>query len=165
MNATTYNADTTLASIQPGPKWGSVFATLEAQGVAVAGGRDANVGIAGFLTGGGNSYYTARYGMACDTVVNYEVVLANGSIVNANASSNADLFKALKGGSGNFGIVTRFDMQAFSTTGIWGGMRVAAREYGDTLITELINFTNNQQSTPADAFIVRLSPKFPGKQS
>ena len=57
----------------------------------------------------------------CDNVLNYEVVLADGRIVNANAQENADLWLALKGGSSNFGIVTRFDMQTFPQGSIWGG--------------------------------------------
>lgn len=157
LSQTTYNPDTTLASIQPGPRWGDVFATLEAEGVIVAGGRDADVGIGGFLTGGGNSYYTGRMGFGCDSVVNFEVALADGSIVNANKTSNSDLWKALKGGSGNFGIVTRFDMQAFSTNGIWGGMRASNRTYGDQLIDELVKFGNSSSDHPEDAFLINFT--------
>ena len=53
--------------------------------------------------------------------MNLEVVLADGSIINANARENSDLFRALKGGSGNFGIVTRFDLQTFPQADFWGG--------------------------------------------
>lgn len=55
-----------------------VYQALEPHGVTVVGGRAAGVGVAGFLTGGGNSFYTARRGFACDNVVNFQVVLANG---------------------------------------------------------------------------------------
>lgn len=57
----------------------------------------------------------------CDNVINFEVVLASGTIANVNATSNPKLFKALKGGSGNFGIVTRFDMKAYEQGNFWGG--------------------------------------------
>lgn len=56
------------------------------------------------------SFHSNRRGFACDNVVNFEVVLANGTIVNANAHENAGLWRALKGGSGNFGFVTRVDV-------------------------------------------------------
>ncbi|KAJ3471951.1 hypothetical protein MRS44_002050 [Fusarium solani] len=79
-------------------------------GVTAAGGRTSTVGVAGFLTGGGNTVYTARRRFDCDLVDNFEVVLADGRIANANKDSNSDLWKALKGGSANFGIVTRFDV-------------------------------------------------------
>lgn len=62
-----------------------------------------DVGVGGLLLGGGLSFLSTQYGLACDNVVNYEVVLANASIVNANATSYPDLFWALKGGGNQFG--------------------------------------------------------------
>ena len=62
-----------------------------------------DVGVGGLLLGGGVSFLSAQFGFACDNVLNYEVVLADGSIVNANATSNTDLFWALKGGGNQFG--------------------------------------------------------------
>jgi hypothetical protein len=153
----TVDNKTTIASIEPGQNWGTVFQTLESLGAMVAGGRDGGVGIGGFLTGGGNSYYTGLKGFGCDNVVNFEVVLADGSVVNANKDTNSDLYKALKGGSGNFGIVTRFDMAAFPYIPLWGGLRVAERKYGDILIGELINLTNNSKDNPEDAFIINFT--------
>jgi hypothetical protein len=70
---------------------------------------------------GGLSYYSYSQGFICDDVVNYEIVLASGEIVNANAESNPDLFAALKGGGCNFGIVTRYDLQAVDQGEMWGG--------------------------------------------
>lgn len=73
-------------------------------------------------TPGGVSFFSPSRGWACDAVVNFELVLADGTIANANATSNADLYAALKGGQNNFGIITRFDLQAFPLEGpIWGG--------------------------------------------
>jgi FAD/FMN-containing dehydrogenase len=62
-----------------------------------------DVGVAGLTLGGGLSFLSAEYGLVCDNVVNYEVVLADASIVNANAFSNTDLYWALKGGGNQFG--------------------------------------------------------------
>ena len=78
MNGTTLDVKTNIASIQPGSRWNQVYATLDPQGFTVAGGRAGSVGVAGFLTGGGNSFYTAQQGFACDNVKNFEVVLASG---------------------------------------------------------------------------------------
>jgi FAD/FMN-containing dehydrogenase len=97
MNGTTYNAETELASISPAARWGSVYAALEPLGRMVAGGRGSTVGVGGFLLGGGISHHAPRVGLSCDNVVNFEVVLADGRIMNANNTSNADLFTALKG--------------------------------------------------------------------
>lgn len=70
---------------------------------------------------GGISFFSGRYGLVCDNVLNYEVVLADGRIVNANQNSNVDLRNALRGGSNNFGIVTRFDVATFVQGDLWGG--------------------------------------------
>lgn len=78
MHSTTLDTDTLVASVGPGSRWAEVYATLEPHGVTVVGGRAGSVGVAGFLMGGGNSFYTAEKGFACDNVVNFEVVLANG---------------------------------------------------------------------------------------
>lgn len=67
------------------------------------------------------SYFAPRFGFVCDNVENFEVVLASGKIVSANANVNSDLWLALKGGSNNFGIVTRLDFKTFKQGNIWAG--------------------------------------------
>ncbi|EXL97321.1 hypothetical protein FOIG_10367 [Fusarium odoratissimum NRRL 54006] len=113
----------TIASIGAGAKWLDVYQHLDGSGVQVAGGRNGNVGVGGLLLGGGISHFTTKVGWACDRVVNYEVVLANGTLINTNKKENSDLFLALKGGGNNFGVVSRFDIETFpqgdiSTTSI-----------------------------------------------
>ncbi|KAL8906165.1 MAG: hypothetical protein Q9207_002198 [Kuettlingeria erythrocarpa] len=112
---------TGIASIAAGERWARVYEQLATQGLAVAGGRVSKVGVAGLTTGGGLSYFSAATGFVCDNVVNYEVVLASGEIVEANAKVNQDLFRALKGGSNNFGVITRFDQPTFKQGQMWGG--------------------------------------------
>ena len=106
MQNTTLSNDNTTVSVQPGAKWGDVYAALDPQGYAIPGGRASDVGVAGLTLGGGNSFFAARYGFVADNVKNFEIVLGNGTLTNANAQENADLFKGLKGGSGNLGRVT-----------------------------------------------------------
>lgn len=113
MNQTTYDVDTTIASVQPGARWGAVYKALEPSGVAVAGGRADVVGVGGFITGGGYSFYAGTMGWACDAVHNFELVLANGSVIDVNREQHADLFQVLKGSSGNLGLVTRVDLSMF----------------------------------------------------
>jgi hypothetical protein len=74
------------------------------------------------ITSGGLSYFSAKTGFVADTVTNFEIVIASGEVVNANKDTNADLFAALKGGSNNFGIVTKLDFPTFSHKSMWGGM-------------------------------------------
>lgn len=148
MDSTTYDATTKIASVTPGAHWQSVYDTLSPLGVTVAGGRAGTVGVGGFISGGGNSFYSASHGMSCDTVQNFEVVLANGSIVNANAHQNADLWVAMKGGSGNFGLITRFDMYAIefpdaANPNVWGGILQYELSAGDDLLNAMVEFTDN----------------------
>lgn len=113
MNLTTYDSNTQIASIHPGSNWGLVYTTLDPFGVTVAGGRADVIGVGGLTLGGGYSFYSGRTGWACDNVYNFEVVLGNGSIANANSEENSDLFRAMKGSSGNLAFVTRIDMCKF----------------------------------------------------
>lgn len=120
-----FSPATGTVEIGPGATWASVYEELARRGRRVAGGRESTVGVGGLLLGGGISYDSARRGFACDNVLAYEVVLADGRIVRADAcSEHADLFRVLKGGSNNFGIVTRFTMLTLPGTQIWGGLHM-----------------------------------------
>ncbi|KAG7146524.1 Bifunctional solanapyrone synthase like protein [Verticillium longisporum] len=157
LRATKYNTETGIASIEPASRWADAFLTLERSGVAVPGGRDGNVGIGGFLTGGGNSYYTGLYGFGCDSVVNAEIVLADGSIIDANKDSHPDLLKALKGGWGNFGIVTRFDLETFPSKPLWGGIRASENSHTVAVGAAMVNFTANYHKNPDAAYLINFT--------
>ncbi|KAI6093239.1 FAD-binding domain-containing protein [Hypoxylon rubiginosum] len=148
MAKTTYNPETKLASLQPGGRWTNVYADVEKHGVMVAGGREGLVGVGGLLTGGGLTYFTCRDGWGCDQVVNYEVVLADGSIVEANDTKNPDLFRVLKGGHNNFGIVTRFDMRTFEAKNIWDGNIVHSKAVTNEVIEAYVDFQTNLENNP-----------------
>ncbi|KAL1862680.1 hypothetical protein Daus18300_008478 [Diaporthe australafricana] len=95
-----------------GSLWGDIYPYLEEHGRSPIGGRERQVGLGGFLTGGGYPAFSSLYGIGPDSVKGCEVVLADGSVVEANATTHADLWRAVKGGTSNFGIVTRFDIDA-----------------------------------------------------
>ncbi|KAK3688702.1 hypothetical protein B0T22DRAFT_160998 [Podospora appendiculata] len=149
LNATIYDAASETATIEPGARWKEVYAELHKHGRVVAGGREGNVGVAGLILGGGNTFFTARTGFACDNVVAYEVVLADGSIVTADATTNPDLFRALKGaGPGNFGIVTKFTMTAIPCDTVWGGMTFFPKHLIPSAIEAVVDFTDNVANDP-----------------
>ncbi|KAH9999241.1 hypothetical protein F4779DRAFT_605429 [Xylariaceae sp. FL0662B] len=148
MSNTTYVPETKIARIGAGSRWREAYSALEPFGVTVPGGRTSTVGVGGFLLGGGNTFYTARRGFGCDNVVNYEVVIASGEIINANADENSDLFKALKGGSANFGIVTRFDMQAFEAPELWGGLVSYPTSTTQQHIDAYVDWVDNIENYP-----------------
>ncbi|OBT98549.1 hypothetical protein VE01_03636 [Pseudogymnoascus verrucosus] len=107
------NEERSVVKVGAGAKWLSVYQFLDPLGVAVAGGRNGDVGVGGLLLGGGIAHFSPRVGWACDNVVNFEIVLGNGTLTNANLTSHPSLFRALKGGANNFGIVTRVDLSTF----------------------------------------------------
>ena len=153
MRKTTLSADKQTVAVGPGAKWGEVYEYLDDLGAAIPGGRASDVGVAGLTLGGGNSFYASRYGFVCDSVKNFEIVLGNGTITNANAQQNPDLFKGLKGGSGNLGLVTRFDFVAFPSGPLWGG--ITAYEYKDlhNFFKPIVDFTNNIANDPYGSLI------------
>lgn len=153
LNATSYDPDTNVASIEPGARWMDVYASLDKQGVTVVGGRDGGVGVGGFLLGGGTSFFSGTQGFGCDNVINYELVLADGSVVNANASSHSDLWKALKGGGGNLGIVTRFDLEAISAAPIFHDIRFIHGNYSDMVVDTVVNFASHSDTEGANALV------------
>ena len=98
--------------VGPGNNWQSVQKVLDNTGVTVVGGRIGDVGVGGYVVGGGLSFLSPQYGWAANNIVEYEVVLANATVVTASSTSNPDLWKALKGGGSNYGIVTTYTMVA-----------------------------------------------------
>ncbi|KAE9382165.1 FAD-binding domain-containing protein [Stipitochalara longipes BDJ] len=117
----TPSKDGTSVVIGGGCKWADVSKVLDAQGLAVVGGRNSAVGVGGLTLGGGLSFFSPRLGMVCSNIISYEVVLASGIITTASSTSNSDFWRALKGGSNNFGIVTSFTAHSFPCTKIWSG--------------------------------------------
>ncbi len=110
------------AWIGPGKTWGDVYQWLDQYELGVAGGRLSPVGVPGLLLAGGVNFHGNQYGWAADNVVEYEIVLANASIKSVTAKSNSDLFWALKGGSSNFGIVTKFKVNTFTSKQVYAGV-------------------------------------------
>lgn len=99
---------TRTATVGGGATWGMVNDATTAHGLATTGGIVASTGAGGLTLGGGIGYLTRKHGLSCDNLVSAEVVLADGSIVTASEAEHPDLFWALRGGGGNFGVVTEF---------------------------------------------------------
>ncbi|KXX73524.1 Bifunctional solanapyrone synthase [Madurella mycetomatis] len=158
-----YNSGNETVSIGPGTRWGQVYQHLAKYQRAVAGGREATVGVGGLVLGGGNTLFTGRHGFACDNVVEYEVVLASGQIIVATAGGPYDdLFVALKGGGNNFGIVTAFTMRALPCESIWGGGVMLPVDIMPAAADAFVEFTRNLADDPDSnliCMVAHLQPK------
>ncbi|MGH3445467.1 MAG: FAD-binding oxidoreductase [Nocardioidaceae bacterium] len=108
MRSTTVDQDAGTVRADGGCTWGDVDHATVALGMATPSGFLASTGVGGLTLGGGMGYLTRRFGMTVDNLLGADVVLADGSLVHADADHHADLFWALRGGGGNFGVVTSF---------------------------------------------------------
>ncbi|KIW75662.1 hypothetical protein Z517_10404 [Fonsecaea pedrosoi CBS 271.37] len=156
INAIKLSSDKKTADVGPGNTWFTVYTTLQPADVTVIGGRVSAIGVGGLTTGGGISFFSNIHGWACDNVVSYEVVTASGIIVTASAAQNKDLFFALRGGGNNFGIVTKFTLNAVPLPGglMWGGGRVSTEDQFDALIDAFYNVGVNSPQDPNAAQIL-----------
>jgi len=124
-----------LADVGPGCLLQDVDRATQAHGLATVLGFISEVGVAGLTLGGGLGYLTRRFGWAVDNLEEVEVVTADGAIRIANRSENADLFWALRGGGGNFGVVTRFTFRLHEVGPmVFGGMIAWSFERADEIL-------------------------------
>src|SRR6266542_5636321 len=108
MNGVLVDREAKVAHVQGGALWADVDREGQLYGLSTPGGVVSDTGVAGLTLGGGYGWLRRTYGLSCDNVVEYEIVTADGEVRLASSDENPDLYWALRGGGGNFGIVTRF---------------------------------------------------------
>ncbi|MEE8522879.1 MAG: FAD-binding oxidoreductase [Thermoanaerobaculia bacterium] len=116
------------AVAEGGVTWGDYDKETQRHGLASPGGAISTTGIAGLTLGGGFGWLSRSYGLACDNLISAEIVTANGEVLTASAEENPDLFWAIRGGGGNFGVVTRFEYRLQEVGELYAGLILYPRD-------------------------------------
>jgi FAD/FMN-containing dehydrogenase len=150
------------ATVEPGCILGDVDAATQAHGLATPLGINSTTGVAGLTLGGGFGWLSRKYGMTVDNLVAADVVTADGRKLRASEDENPDLFWALRGGGGNFGVVTRFEFRLHPVgPELLSGLIAFPFEEAKSVITQFARFTETMPDELSVWMITRKAPPLP----
>jgi FAD binding domain-containing protein/berberine-like enzyme len=144
-----------IAKVGPGARWGAVLAAAKPFGLAPLSGSSADVGVTGYTLGGGVGWLSRRFGLAADSVVRADVVTADGRLITASEDQYPDLFWALRGGGGNFGVVTSLEFRLYDIPQVWAGYAYFAP---DGFLERYRDFALAQPDSVSTAGLLRRLP-------
>ncbi|MDB5021827.1 MAG: 6-hydroxy-D-nicotine oxidase [Pedobacter sp.] len=146
MKAIQVNPEEQTADVEMGATWGDFDKATQQYGLATTGGLITSTGVAGLTLGGGVGWLVRKYGLSCDNMIEAEVVTADGRVVIASLLENPDLFWGLRGGGGNFGVVSSMKLRVHPVSTVLGGMIVYTRDKAG----EVIRFYREFMKTAPD---------------
>ena len=147
--------------VEAGCVWGDVDHATHAFGLATPSGFISTTGVAGLTLGGGIGYLTRRYGLTIDNLLSADVVLADASFVTASSTENADLFWALRGGGGNFGVVTSFEFRLHPVSTVQFGPTFWPLDEAGTVLRAYRDFIQNAPEHVSGYFAFLTVPPAP----
>jgi FAD/FMN-containing dehydrogenase len=150
------------AYVEPGATLADLDEATQAHGLATPVGINSTTGIAGLTLGGGFGWLTRKYGMTIDNLVSVDVITAEGKRIRASENENADLFWAIRGGGGNFGVVTQFEFQLFPLgPEIVAGLMVFPFDQAKQILTKYRHFVNSAPEELNVWAVLRKAPPLP----
>jgi hypothetical protein len=135
MRRVTVEPDACTATAEPGATWVDFDQATAAHGLASTGGLISTTGVAGLTLGGGIGWLQRKYGLACDNLIAADVVTAGGEVVHTSGTEHPELLWGLRGGGGNFGVVTRFVFALHPVSTVLGGLMLFPLDRGKTVLT------------------------------
>src|SRR5499425_2135250 len=150
------------AYVEPGATLADLDEATQAHGLATPVGINSTTGIAGLTLGGGFGWLTRKYGMTIDNLVSVDMITAEGKKMRASQNENADLFWAIRGGGGNFGVVTQFEFQLFPVgPEIVAGLIVFPFDKAKQILTKYRQFVNSAPEELNVWMVLRQAPPLP----
>ena len=162
MKSVNVDPDTRRAIVEPGCTLADLDAVTLAQGLATPTGINSTTGIAGLTLGGGMGWLSRKYGLTIDNLLSAEVVTADGRQIHASETENVDLFWGLRGGGGNFGIVTEFEFQLHPVgPDVLSGLIVFPFNQAKSVLTQFAQFTKTMPDELNVWMFTRKAPPLP----
>ena len=162
MRAASVDVDARRVTVEGGATLGDLDAATQTHGLATPVGINSTTGIAGLTLGGGFGWLSRKYGMTVDNLESAEVVTAAGEVVRASATENPDLFWALRGGSGNFGVVTQFEFRLHPVgPNVLSGLIVYPMAEAKTVLQQYREFIANAPDELCVWAVLRKAPPLP----
>jgi FAD/FMN-containing dehydrogenase len=156
-NSISLSTDRSNVTAGCGALWGDVYKVLNGTGVSVNGGKSFNPGVGGQTLGGGHGWFSDSAGVTAARVIAAEVVLGNGTVVQATEHHNSDLLWALRGGGPNFGVVTHFTYKTLAIDKVWYARWMYAPSKNQQLLNALVDYHRLAANDTKAAIVFQLS--------
>jgi hypothetical protein len=150
--------DRRTARVGPGARWAQVLAAAAPFGLAPLSGSSPSVGVTGYTLGGGMGWLARRFGLAAESVVRADVITADGRLVTTTADRNPDLFWALRGGGGNFGVVTSLEFRLYPVRSVFAGFAYFPASGAGEFLVRYRDWASDAPDAMSTAVVLRTMP-------